>query len=210
MPLANPRWQVDTHIPLPYSLIDVRAFVAVFVPYPIDRFSWFFHNKIFSCNLLHMYFYSFGQPSLTTWHPYPPSPTVSYSLINVRTFVFDFFSPMKSKDFLVFFIFCLAVIACICISMPLAIPHWQVDTHIPLSSSLIDVRTFVVVGFFPYQIDRFSWFLFITHFSAVIAWIFISMPLANPHCQLDTHIPTPLQFNWCSDVCWLFFPPSNQ
>ena len=81
----------------------VILFVRIFFPsvFSIRLFGFFTKNK-FSCNCLHMHFYSFGQPSLTTWHPYLPSLTnVQFNWCSNVCWFFIFF-PIKTIDFLYF------------------------------------------------------------------------------------------------------------
>ena len=153
MSLFNPHWQLDTHTPLPYSLIDGRTFVVVFsvFPYQNDRFLHFF-PKTFSAVIAGICISAFGQPSLTTWHPYPSSPRVPYSLIDAGTFVgFSFFSLSKRSIFCIFFLKIIsALFACIRIDLYVFVQPSLTTWHSypPLAYSLIEDRTFVGFSFF--------------------------------------------------------------
>ena len=107
---------------------------------------------------------------------------------------------------------CSAVIACICISMPLGTPPWQLNIPPPLTYRLNDARTFVGLSFF-FLSKRYIFCIFFENkISALFACIRICLPLFNPHWQFDTpRAPPPLQFNWCWNVCWFFpyFPYQN-
>ena len=82
----------------PSYIIFAYFFCFLFFPYKIDRYLLFSPKMLASCNCLRMHFYAFGQRFVTTYHTYSPSPTVMYSLIDVRMLVaFSFFPLFFSK-----------------------------------------------------------------------------------------------------------------
>ena len=111
-----------------------------------------------------------------------------------------FLFPIKSIDLLDVLVMFSAVIACICISMPLANPHW-LDTHIPPPLQ------------FNWCSDVCCFYFFLPTNTYICCNTFFSCycphmqfyAFGQPSLTLDTHIPPPLQFYWCSDVC-LFLP----